>query len=76
MVQWALKYLFSNFCFVSWRKNLYIRQQGTSLNHTFVPALTQLPPKDNVIFQSGILDPGLLRNVGHRALQEKSSSVP
>lgn len=70
MVEWVFKYLFSYFCFVSWRKNLYIRQQGTSLNHTLVPSLTHLPSKDNVIFQSCILDPGLLRNVGYRTLQE------
>lgn len=64
----AIKHLLSNFCRVSSRQNVQVRQQCTGLQHSLVPGLEFFTTKGDVILDCGILDPGLLGHVGHRAL--------
>ncbi|KAF3845726.1 hypothetical protein F7725_002804 [Dissostichus mawsoni] len=47
------------------REDLKVRLKGTCLHHTLIPGLSPLLSKHDVVFQSGVLDPGLLGNVGH-----------
>lgn len=69
----SYSHLLSYFCSISSRKNVQIRQQSTGLQHTMVPRLHLLSPKCDVVLDCGVLDPGLLRHVGHRTLWRSQS---
>lgn len=64
----ALKHLLSNLCLVSRREKLQVGQQRAGLDHPLVVPPVQLPPKEDVLHQSCVLDPGLLRDKSHGAL--------
>lgn len=63
-------HLFSDLGLVSGRKEVQVRQQGAGLHHLLVPGLRPLLAKGDVVPQRAVLDPGLLRNVGHKPLQQ------
>lgn len=75
--RWNSRRLFShllpNLCGVSSRQDLQVRQQSTGVQHPLVPGLLLLTTKHNIVLDRGILDPGLLRYIGHWALWRKTN---
>ena len=64
-------YLLPNLCLVPSRKHFQVRGQGAGLQDAAVLGLIEGLPKQDVVSQRGVLDPGLLGYVGHRALEER-----
>lgn len=64
-------HLLSDLSGVSCRQIIQIWQQGTGFQHSLVPAFLFFPSKQNVVLQTGILDPSLLGNVGNGALYKQ-----
>ena len=59
----------SNLCLISSGENLKVRSKSTSLNGSLILDTVQVLSKEDVVFQSVILDPGLLGDVCHTALE-------
>lgn len=61
-------HLLANLSHVSTGQHLQVGGQGAGLQDAAVLLLVVGLPKQDVVTQRGVLDPGLLRDVGHRAL--------
>ena len=61
-------HLLSDLSHVLPRKDVQVRCEGTGLNSPPILHVVHGLPKENVILESGILDPGLLGHVSHAAL--------
>ena len=57
--------LFSNLNHVATRKFFQVIWQSAGLDDTIVHGLVEWLSEENIVTQSGILDPGLLGDVGH-----------
>jgi hypothetical protein len=68
-------YLLSNLDHVSSREDIQVRSQGTTLEGLAVSHVVRLLPKENIIFQRGILDPGLLRDIRHTTLKGNKHDI-
>lgn len=71
-----LTYLLSYLSQVSSRQYFQIRGQGAGLQDTAVLLLIVGFPKQDVVPQGGVLDPGLLGDVGHRTLGKERPAPP
>lgn len=67
----SFSHLFSDLGLVSGRKEVQVGQKGAGLHHPLVPGLWPLLAEGDVVSQRAVLDPGLLRNVGHKPLQRQ-----
>lgn len=56
----------------SCREAVYVRPQGTGLQHPLQPRQVQLLPEANVLQHGRVLDPGLLGHVSHGTLKHSS----
>lgn len=68
-------YLLSNLSEVSTRQQLKVRGQGTSLYDLLEPRFLMGRAKQDIISQSGILDPGLLWHKRQGTLERKTLKV-
>lgn len=65
---WCPKYLLSNLSQISPRQHFQVGEEGTGLQNLLVFLFIQLWPKKDVVLYGAVLDPGLLRDIGHSAL--------
>lgn len=68
------KHLLADLSGVSCRQDVEVGQQSAGLQHMLVPALLVLSTEQDVVLQRSVLNPGLLRDVSHRSLQDHQKS--
>lgn len=76
MIFSSFSHLFSNLGLISSRKEVQVGQEGAGLHHLLVPGLCPLLAKRDVVSQRAVLDPGLLRNIGHQPLRQQEQQQP
>ncbi len=68
-------YLFSDLGHVPSWQDLKVRLQSTATEAVVIQTIICMLPKQNVVLDCGILDPGLLRDVSHSTLWEKYYTI-
>lgn len=72
----VFSHLLADLSHVSTGQHLQVGGQGAGLQDAAVLLLVVGLPKQDVVTQRGVLDPGLLRDVGHRALERSRRETP
>lgn len=68
-------YLLSNLSLISSWQKIQVWPERTRVHHRHVTLLIQIRAEQDVVLQSGVLNPGLLRHICYRPLRENKRRV-